>query len=76
MSRTRPSSCRDDDDEGKNRLDESVTMRVAVTIALPSPEYPIHIRSKDTDKRQDAKRDTDREHMTDYCIGLYECPWP
>lgn len=48
-------------------------MRVAITIALPSPESPIYI--KNSDKRQEAEEDIDRQNMTDYCIGTYECSW-
>lgn len=51
-----------------------VMMRVAVAIALPSPQGPIHIKSRSIDQHE-MEKDTDREKMTDYCIGMYECPW-
>ena len=50
-----------------------MTMQVAVTIALPSPRYP---RNRNNDSGQEAGENTDRQNMTDYCIGMYECPWP
>lgn len=63
----------DDGNDSKKELGEEVTMRVAVTIALPSPEYPIHI--KNNNGQETGKNNMDRQHMTDYCIGTYECPW-
>jgi hypothetical protein len=66
------SSSRHEDDE---ESDDEVTMRVAITIALPSPEYPIHIENT-KDKRQEAAGENlGKQNMTDYCIGTYECPW-
>lgn len=47
-------------------------MRVAITIALPSPEHPIHIKNTG---QEAGENDTDRQNMTDYCIGTYECSW-
>lgn len=67
------SSQHDDDDNGEKESDDEVKMQVAITIALPSPEYPIYI--KKSDKRQEAGENIDRRNMTDYCIGTYECPW-
>ena len=65
------SSLRRDKDDGEKESDDEVTMRVAITIALPSPEYPIHIKNTD----QEVGENMDRQNMTDYCIGTYECPW-
>ena len=72
-----PSSSRQDGDasgdDGEKESNDEMTMRVAITIALPSAEYPTYI--KNSDKRQEAGENMDRENMTDYCIGTYECPW-
>jgi len=73
LSRRRASLPRHNNDDGNKANDDAtqVTMQVAITIALPSPQYPIHIRN-----RKGEGKNTDRENMTDYCIGMYECPWP
>ena len=63
----------EDDDDGKKESGKGVTMRVAITIALPSPEYPVHI--KNNNGQQAENNNMDRQNMTDYCIGTYECPW-
>ena len=47
-------------------------MQVAITIALPSPQQPIH---RDIDNNVEAGENMDRKRMTDYCIGVYECSW-
>ena len=64
----------DDGDNGEKESEEEVTLRVAITIALPSPEYPIHIKNNNTGQETGANN-IDRQNMTDYCIGTYECPW-
>jgi len=62
-------------DSVKKSIDKvEVTMEVGVIIVLPSPQYPIHIKNRNTDK-SDVGRNTDRQNMTDYCIGMYECSW-
>jgi hypothetical protein len=65
------SSSRHDDDDGEKEPDEEVTMRVAITIALPSPEHPVHIKNIGQEAEED---NMDRQNMTDYCIGTYESP--
>ncbi|KAF8814671.1 hypothetical protein BYT27DRAFT_7249719 [Phlegmacium glaucopus] len=52
-------------------------MQVAITIVLPSPEYPIHIKNRNIDNhhRHGEGKTMDRQKMTDYCIGMYECSW-
>jgi len=64
----------EDDDDGRKESVDEVKMRVAITIALPSPEYPVHIKNNNG---QDAveNNNMERQKMTDYCIGTYECPW-
>jgi hypothetical protein len=64
----------DDGDDSKKESEDEVTMRVAVTIALPSPEYPIHIKNNNGQVGEN-NNNMDRQNMTDYCIGTYECPW-
>ena len=51
-----------------------MTIRVAITIALPSPEYPIHIKNNNGQEAGENSN-KDGQKMTDYCIGTYECPW-
>ena len=66
------SPSRHDDDDGDKESEKEVTMRLTITIALPSPEYPIHIKNTG---QEAGKNNMDRQIMTDYCIGTYECPW-
>ena len=65
----------DDDDDGRKEPEDEVRMRVAITIALPSPEYPVHINNNNNGQKAVENNNMDRQNMTDYCIGTYECPW-
>ena len=65
-------SSRHDVDGEKESDAGEVTMRVAITIALPSPEYPVHIKNTG---QETEENNMGRQNMTDYCIGTYECPW-
>ena len=51
----------------------STRLQVAITIALPSSQYPIHIKNRNVDRRHEMGEDMGRQEMTDYCIGMYEC---
>ena len=66
------SSSRHNGDDGEKESDEEVTMRIAITIALPSPEHSIYIKNTGQEAGED---NVDRQDMTDYCIGTYECSW-
>ncbi|KAF8155950.1 hypothetical protein B0H34DRAFT_799037 [Crassisporium funariophilum] len=63
-----------------------VTMQVAIAILMPSPRYPIYVRNCTTEDKYDkylengaevggGGRDSSRNEITDYSIGLYECSW-
>jgi len=80
--RNRSSSRHDDGVKTSTSTDNGmkVTMQVAITIALPSAQSPIHIKNRNIDKDhevvgKDMDEDMDGQNMTDYCIGMYECPW-
>lgn len=78
LSHRRSSSSRHDDDGGEDKLSDDgmqVTMEVAITIALPSPQYPTYIRNREIDRRREARENADRENMIDYCIGVHKCSW-
>ena len=66
------SSLGHDNNDGEKESNEEVTMRVAITIALPSPKYPIYIKNTG---QEAGENNMDRQDMTDYCIGTYEYPW-
>lgn len=74
QSSSRHNHDHDDGDDVKKESEDEVTMRVAITIALPSPEYPIHIKNNNGQEAGE-NNNMDRQNMTDYCIGTYECPW-
>ena len=72
----RSSSYADDDDTDKKSANDGVkVMQVAITIALPSLQRPIHIKNRDIDNNREVGENMDRQRMTDYCIGVYECSW-
>lgn len=73
----RPSLSRHDSEKKESEADDKVkvTMQVAVTIVLPSPQYPIHIKNRNNDKHHKEGKNMDRQQITDYCIGMYECSW-
>lgn len=65
---------RNDSEKKSVEEDLKVTMQVAVTIVLPSPRYPVHIKNRNTSNSHRGK-DKERQSMPDYCIGMHECSW-
>ncbi|KAF8893219.1 hypothetical protein CPB84DRAFT_1783459 [Gymnopilus junonius] len=48
-------------------------LQVEVAILMPSPRYPVYVSGKDNEYCEEKRKE--REDITEYSIGVYECTW-
>jgi hypothetical protein len=51
------------------------TLQVGVAILMPSPRHPVYVKEPKDNEYHEHERRRERNEITDYSIGMYECSW-